>query len=245
MLDYLDCGSVPDHRRRISPKTSKRKKAMRTTSTLLGLSLLALAAPGRAEEAAPTPATVSGEATAAPATGADTVSGRKLRVGLSFLPMGMGKYSYSTGLGKVTADAAFAYGVALSASYEVIPHLWVGVSPQAIFNVKLKAPDVGTENPTARQYDLMARVAYALSITDNTTVYAEVLPGYSLITSDAGPKGLVVAVGAGAMMDLDDRFYVNLGGGYEIGFQSWVDGKNVNESRTRYIRIALGGGVRF
>ena len=243
---------------------------MRKLSTLVGLTLFALAASARAQDAAPaadtaappagdaavTPAPAAAAAKAAPTAGdaADAqvdaqpaVSRRKIQLGLSFLPMAVGKYPAGPGAESPFVDAAFAYGVGLSAGYEVLhrgPHsLVVGIAPQATFNVK--ARDEGGE--AGRQYDLMVRVAYAYTIIDTISVYAEVLPGYSIITIPPGDsaKGLVLAFGVGALMDLTDRIFANLGVGYEMGYQkSAAVGIDV-DANTKYVRVALGGGVRF
>ena len=245
---------------------------MRKVSTLVGLTLFALATTARAEEATPeadTAAPPSADAAAAVATPpaasapalapttappADHVaaavasepaaSRRKLQVGLAFLPMGLGKWSNSPNpVTTVTTDAAFAYGFGLSVGYQVIPHLVVGLAPQAIFNVKEKAPAQPVD--AVREYDLMARVAGVLEVVEGTTAYAEVLPGYSLLTTDASPKGFVVAFGLGAEMQMTDRFFVNVGADYQIGFQKWSEGVNTYTTSTKYLRVALGGGARF
>jgi hypothetical protein len=239
---------------------------MRTLATVVGLTLFALAPAARAQEAAPPPGTAAPAADAAalspppavatPAPPAANVAAapapappaaaapRKLEVGLAFLPMGLGKYINSPDTTTtVTREAAFAYGFGLSAGYEVIPHLVVGLAPQFIFNVKEKAPI--TPTAATREYDLMARVAYVLKAADGTAVYAEVLPGYSLINTDAKPKGFVIAFGLGGAIQMTDRVFVNVGAGYQMGFQKWSEGANSFQTRTRYLRVALGGGVRF
>jgi hypothetical protein len=221
---------------------------MRTKSTLLGLSLLALASTARAEDAAPTTAQPSdGAAAAAPAAGVSTAAtaetsqaSRKLRVGLSFLPMGLGKYVYRPdGVSPlVKSDAYFAYGVGISASYEVLPHLMVGVAPQAIYNVQEKTPLIYAK--AVAQYDVMARVAYYYELAERIEVFAEFLPGYSLLRNSAGSKGLVLAFGAGFSVPVTDRVFVSLSGGYQWGFQKWD-----HEAQTRFLRGALGAGMKF
>ena len=241
---------------------------MRKVSTLVGLTLFALASSARAEEtaaeadtAAP-PAPPAGDAAAAPAPASATTappaegvavalesepaaSRRKLQVGLSFLPMGLGKYIYRPDPASplVKSDAAFAYGAAISVGYEVLPHLLVGVAPQAIFNVLEKTPQVWTG--AVNEYDLMARVAYMYPVAETIDVYAEGLGGYSLIRNSAGSAGLVLAFGAGVAIELTDRVFVNVGGGYQMGFQKWANGATSLETETRYIRVALGAGVKF
>ena len=238
---------------------------MRKVSTLVGLTLFALAATARAEETAAeadTAAPPTADAATAPAPASATTappavsaaaeltpepaaSPRKLQVGISFLPMGLGKYTYRPDPASplVKSDAAFAYGAAISVGYEVLPHLLVGVAPQAIFNVQEKTPQIWAE--AVSEYDLMARVAYMYPLAETIDVYAESLGGYSLIRNSAGSAGLVLAFGAGLAMELTDRVFVNVAGGYQIGFQKWANGATSLESETRYVRVALGAGVKF
>jgi hypothetical protein len=259
---------------------------MRKASTFVGLSLFALTATARAEEAAPaaaaaasaketTPATTStpakevapdagktsattppavaptgkaagdsSESTIASKAESSVEKKKKFQAGLAFLPMGLGKWTNSPDQTRtVTADAAFAYGFGLSGGYEVIPHLIVGLAPQMILNVKEKATKLPID--AFREFDILARVAGELTVVEGTTVYAELLPGYSLITTDSGPKGFVVAFGVGAAMQMTDRIFVNVGGGYQIGYQKWKDTAATYTTSTKYVRVALGGGVRF
>ena len=48
-------------------------------------------------------------------------------------------------------------------------------------------------------------------------------------------------------MDLTDMIFANIGMGYQIGFQSetQVESGALFERRTKYVRVAIGGGVRF
>jgi hypothetical protein len=162
--------------------------------------------------------------------------------------MAVGKFTYADTFDTTaTQDAHFAYGVGLSASYEVLPGLLVGLAPQAIFRVQPK-PIEGLDVLPMREFDFMARVAYALRVVDTIAVYAEVLPGFSLIvpSDDAAvSKGLVLGFGVGCTADMTDRTFLNVGGGYQVGFQSQTSGIHTLDLRTRYVRVALGGGVRF
>lgn len=228
---------------------------MRTTSTLLGLTLLALAGSARGEEAASAasaaPAAVpsAGESAAAsqgaksePAAEDSTaatsvVKARKLQLGLAFLPMAAGKIMVAPSGRAEETDAAFAYGLGLSLDYLVWDGLSVGLAPQMSLNVKAKSGS----GQTAKQADLLLRVAYSYSVVDNIRIYAEVLPGYSLLLTDDTGKGFVLVLGAGVATDLTDRVFVNVGAGYEMGFQKFSG----RDDSTRFIRVALGGGVRF
>lgn len=162
-------------------------------------------------------------------------SGKNARMygGVAFLPMPFGK-----GDGY---DIAFAYGVGVSLGYVVVRGLSVGVAPQLLFNIRHHSVD------PSQQYDLMARIAYAVPVAARIAVYGEFLPGYSVISPPKGDsaRGLVVAVGVGAAVDLADRVFANLGVGYQWGFQTiWVDGTQYYD-RDKFLRIALGGGVKF
>ena len=71
----------------------------------------------------------------------------------------------------------------------------------------------------------------------------EFLPGYSLIKPDEGKtsKGLVLAFGVGGLIDLTARTFATLGAGYQIGYQK----QPLGDSKSKYIRVAVGGGVKF
>jgi hypothetical protein len=205
---------------------------VKSLGCLVGLSLIGLAATARAQEPAPP------SATATPA--AAEPSKRKLQIGLAFLPMARGRLEAAAAGMSSTVDGAFAYGVGLSAGYEILPNLVVGIAPQVIFNGKPK------DNPAegGKQWDVMARVAYGYTIPDVITLYAEVLPGYSIFypPGSSSSKGLVVAAGVGAAMDITQQIFINLGVGYQRGFQSQT---STADYQTNYVRVALGGGVKF
>lgn len=236
---------------------------MRNTSTLVGLTLFALAGTASAQEAAPAAASPAaetsapapakaapsaGEVAAAPTPMPPVAAERKLELGLSFLPMAMGTFKYSDSLTTtVSTDAYFAYGLGLSAGYKVYRGLIVGLAPQAIVGVQGKPTDTATY-VSAREYDILARVAYELQLVDTIAVYAEVLPGYSVIMpsdGSAAAKGMVFAGGAGVIMSMGERAFINIGGGYQVGYQSQTQGINQWQYRTKYIRGVIGGGMHF
>ena len=231
---------------------------MRRASCLVGLTLAAWAVTARAEQAAPAAAApVAGPAAAppaaapavsvdatttapAPAAASSAPPQRRLQIGLAILPMGRGKITASAAGKTSHDDGAFAAGIGLSVGYEVYPGLVVGIAPQAIFLGKIKT-DSGDAQ---KHYDLLARVAYGYSIPDVVTVYAEVLPGYSFVhpSNNDMSKGFVLAFGVGAAMDLSQQVFVNVGAGYEMGFQNQTATANY---RVNYIRAVLGVGMKF
>jgi len=213
---------------------------------LVGLvGLLTSVALSRTAQAQEMPvATAPAEGPAAPA--AQT----RWQLGLAFVPMGLGKFTSSYGTKLITADAAFCPGISLSASYRVIEGLTVGLAPQLLFKVAPKEDPTEQGMPVTnwRELDAMVRIAYAYQLVETIAVYAEVLPGYSFMKPERGDPSLgsVIAGGAGLMMDMSDRLFVNLAGGYQVGFQSRTDSAGMTtDTRARYVRTVLGVGYRF
>jgi len=224
---------------------------MRKRITLIGLILLGLAGAARAEDsfpAAPPPSAAPVVVAAAPAPDAvDEWRKRRIDLNLAFLPMSLGKYTVPVGPKDVTSSAAFAYGVSFAASVRVIAGLSVGVAPQVILDVKNKVNPNGVTFGTGREYDLLARIAYTQPLVETIAVYGEVLPGFSVITQPGSPapKGPTVALGAGVIMGMGDRYFLNMGGGYQIGMETVKLAGANRDDHTHYVRVVLGGGVRF
>ncbi len=232
---------------------------MRKTSTLVGLVLLGVTVRARAQEAAP-PEAAPPEATvprvptaplakaepsrspedpelAAPVAAQPRSSSARVQLGVAFLSMGLGKMTQVLKGVRESNDALLAYGLGFTADYRIFSGLTLGIAPQAILNVKAKDSALDA----AREIDFFARVAYAYPIAEGAWLYAEVLPGYSFIVTDDSSKGMVVAVGAGVGVEVTAHAFVNLGLGYQKGFQKF-EGADDN---TSYVRAAVGGGVRF
>jgi hypothetical protein len=173
-----------------------------------------------------------------------------MQVGIAFLPMLLGKVGTGPSGDDTWEDMSLAYGIGLSFGYNVIPGLSVGVAPQVLLHVKAK-----DASKSMTEYDLMARIAYAYTVIPKLAVYAEILPGYAIVTLPSGttymgekppsPKGLVLGFGAGAAYDVADQFFVNLGVGYQMGFQKMSVAGATNDVKTKFLRIALGGGMKF
>jgi len=227
---------------------------MRKSSTLIGLTLVALGAGARAEEAVPAavdpfPAPPPAAAVVDPFPAAPPPSPpSRWRIDLSFLPMGLGKFTTPIGSTAIQGDASFAYGFGASASFRVIAGLSLGIAPQIIYNVNYKVYPVELAAPAAStETDWMARVAYTFPIVETVGLYVEVLPGYSSITQPGSDpfKGFVFGFGGGADMGITDRIFANIGAGYQLGFQSVTVAGDKFDARSRYVRVSLGGGVRF
>lgn len=234
-------------------KNTGKGKDMRVASTLVGLTLMAVsplaraAGAGAPSDAVPPPPPAAVET--APAATPAPATQRRFDVMLSLVPMEGGKYTTPLGLGQtVTTDASFAYGFVLNFNARVFKGLSVGLAPQVLWNVQSKeSPSQLMSLGASKEYDLMLRIAYTQPLVDGIGVYAEVLPGYSILTPPMGKgaKGAVLAVGAGVSMDLTDRIFASIGGGYQIGFQALKVSGESADNGTRYIRITLGGGFRF
>ena len=92
----------------------------------------------------------------------------------------------------------------------------------------------------------MARVAYTFPVVETIGLYVGRSPGYSIIgLSGASAKGFVLAFDGGVDMGITDRIFANIGAGYQLGFQSVTEVDGKFDARTRYVRVNLGGGVRF
>jgi hypothetical protein len=162
-----------------------------------------------------------------------------MQAGINLLPMLIGKTKTDFGGTDTSVDMKMAYGIGLTFSYAVIPGLYVGVAPQFLLNVKEK----DATGDAAKAIDLLARVAYVYTVIPKLGIYAEVLPGYSIVMPSSGDsaKGFVIAGGVGGMYDVTDQVYVNLGVGYQYGLQK-ADSIKANLS---YLRIAVGAGMKF
>jgi hypothetical protein len=162
---------------------------------------------------------------------------RRMQMGASFLPMMLGKGNYYY-------ELAPAYGVGLSWSYVVARGLTVGAAPQVLFNIKVKDADTVA---ASKQYDLTARVAYALRVASRVAIYGEALAGYSILSPPAGDsaKGLVWIYGVGGMVDVTERVFVNLGLGIQDGLQGLPVGGTRYDRKTRFLRTAIGTGLRL
>ena len=191
-------------------------------------------------------------ADAAPAPSVASAPANNFQVGVAFLPMLLGKVATGPSGDSTSSNLDFAYGIGISFGYRVIAGLSVGVAPQVVFHLSSKDSAGYPVIESEKEYDLMARIAYAYTVVPKLDVYAEVLPGYSFVTynqiilGSQAPKahGVVFGGGLGAAFAITERFFANAGVGYQVGFQV-SHGIRDNDVKTKFLRIALGGGVRF
>lgn len=230
---------------------------MRKLGLFVGLTLFALAGSARAEDetSSQTPASESAMGGTLPVTEAAPAAPAaaeksKIQVGVAFLPMLLGSVTAGPSSDNSSTDLSPAYGVGLTASYRIIAGLSVGIAPQFLFHVKDK-----NASDSAKEYDLMARIAYDYNVIPELAVYAEVLPGYSIISfpdstkwmgeKPPSPKGFVVGFGVGAAYDVSNQVFVNVGVGYQLGFQTLSFQNTDYDNKTKFLRLAIGGGMKF
>src|SRR5437762_3303383 len=219
---------------------------MRKASTLVGLAVLTSVALG---------ATARAQETASVVTTPEPARHRRIEVGVSFLPMSLGNLTQTPGGFETTVDAKLAPGVSLAAGYEVlvpngfVPGVVVGIAPQVIWDVQWKEAPQGLDIHKYREDDFMARVAVGWTLAETLRLYVEVLPGYSRLVpvgfDGRNASGFVIAGGFGAAMDLGDRMFASLGGGFQKGYQK-LPSEDLNaKNGTEFVRITLGIGARF
>lgn len=224
---------------------------------LVAAVLMASAGEAEAQEVLPFSATPTAPAYAASASPTPVLLGpgpnrSPMRVGATFLAMPLGRAQGTNPASQVSASAAFAYGIGATFTYDIITGISVGIAPQILWNVKAaREPGMG-----ATEYDLLARLAYTQPLTHTLAIYAEALPGYSIIslpsqladvagTHASNPTGLVLAFGGGATMGLGERYFVNCGIGFQLGRQKGSRSGADFDDHTTFVRIAIGGGVRL
>jgi hypothetical protein len=152
---------------------------------IFGLVLLVPISTARAQGEAPvTPATAP---TAAPieealAPSVAAAPANNFQVGVAFLPMLLGRVATGPSGDDTSSNLDFAYGVGLSFGYRVIAGLSVGIAPQVVFHLSSKDSAGYPVIDSEKEYDLLARIAYTYAVVPKLDVYAEVLPGFAIVT---------------------------------------------------------------
>ena len=176
----------------------------------------------------------------------------KFQVGVDILPMVLGRVTTGPRGNETSSKLDAAYGFGLSFGYRVLAGLSVGLAPQVVFHLTAKDSAGYPVITSEKEYDLMARIAYAYRIDPKVEVVAEVFPGYSFVTynqivlGSQAPRarGIVVGGGLGAAFAITGQLFANAGVGYQVGFQT-SHGISDRDVRTKFLRIALGGGMKF
>jgi hypothetical protein len=225
--------------------------------SLMGLASLSARAEDAPAAAPPTPApgaSAPSDPTAAPPTAAATATptaadATKMRLGLNIVPMPIGSLKSNVAGADTSLDTAFAFGVMPIFDYKLHPNFFVGVSPLYIFNVKGK----DAMGDAASELDIQLRLGGGAPLTDKLGAYGYLSPGYSIVmlpqaVKDAGasnPKGFMLGIHAGAMMDLASNVFVNAELGYQLGFQKMSIGGTDVDSKSNFFQIGLGAGIHL
>jgi opacity protein-like surface antigen len=202
------------------------------------------ATPVTENTAAPTEAALRPAVAGAPAS--------RVQVGVALLPMLLGKVATGPSGNNTSSNLDSAYGVGLAIGCRIVDGLSVGVAPQVVFHLSSKDSAGYSVIDSEKEYDLLGRIAYAYTVVPKLDVYAEVLPGYAIVTYNQiilgvqtpNAKGFVLGGGLGAAFAITDRLFANAGVGYQQGFQK-SEGLSHMDVKTKFLRIALGGGVKF
>ncbi len=181
-----------------------------------------------------------------PVAGTVGASASRVRIGLDLVPMPFGTLTIVAGNVTASSDAAFAFGLAPFFDYSVHPNFFIGVSPQYIFNVKGK-DDTGS---AGKEFDILLRLGGNAPVADRLQLYGYLAPGYSVIILPSGtgldnPKGFVLGVHAGGMLDVTPALFVNAELGYQVGFQSISQNGRTADLKSNFFQIGLGGGIRL
>lgn len=228
---------------------------MRNRSLVVGLALLVPVTAARAQGngwGMPASAPVANTAEAVPAPAVAGPTAPRFQLGVSLLPILLGRVSTGPSGDDTASNLDATYGVGLSFGYRVLAGLSIGLGPQIVFHLSAKDSAGYGVMDSEREYDLMARIAYAYTVAPRLAVYAEVLPGYAIVTyhkillGSRAPnaRGMVVAGGVGAAFDVTRRLFVNVGVGYQAGSQT-SHGIADHDVKTRFLRISLGAGVKL
>jgi len=194
------------------------------------------------------------EASSAPVTEPESnaSNAKNFQVGVAVLPMVLGRVTTGPSNNETSSKLDAAYGVGLAFGYRILAGLSVGLAPQVVFHLTAKDSAGYPVITSEKEFDLMARIAYAYRIAPKVEVVAEVLPGYSFVTynqivlGSQAPRarGIVVGGGLGAAVAITERFFANACVGYQVGFQT-SHGISDRDVATKLLRIALGGGMKF
>ncbi len=176
----------------------------------------------------------------------------RVEIAVSFLPMLLGRVVTNLNGPDTSFDLDAGYGLSLALAVRIFAGLSLGLAPQVVFHLSAKDAAGYTVIDSEREYDLMARIAYAYGVIPRLKVYAELLPGYSLVTyhmivlgaQAPNARGTVFGGGLGAAYAIDDRFFAKVGIGYQVGSQISHGIRDV-DLETSFLRLDLGGGVRF
>lgn len=189
------------------------------------------------EAPAPTP-------TATAVAGGPVPIGR-MRLSFSIVPAPVGTFESTVPIiGKVSADAAFAFGLRPAFDYSINDYVFVGFAPQFLLNVK----GDNDNGDAGKALDLQLRLGGHAPVADRVHLYGFLSPGYSIIfppTGDNKPKGFVLGVTVGGMYALNEKLFAVADIGYQLGYQQYTTQGVDIDFHLRYLLIGLGIGMKL
>jgi hypothetical protein len=175
----------------------------------------------------------------------------RMRLGLVLSPMPVGTLKSEILGTEVSTDTSFAFAIMPTFDVGLGQFLFVGLAPQFIFNVKGKDDEGSGDDDAARELDLRARVGAIAKVADTVRVFGYVAPGYSIIMApdkDDGvdnPAGFVLGFAGGALADISPTTYLSGEVGYQLGYQKFDFGGASIDSKSNYLHIGIGIGMRL
>jgi hypothetical protein len=168
----------------------------------------------------------------------------RARLGLNVVPMPVGTVEAEAGGFTGSDDMAAAFGFMPFLDFLVTPNFFIGFTPTYILNVKSEdADDAGT------QLDLLLRLGGGAPVSDRLDLYGYLAPGYSIVdiaNVDNNAKGFALGIHGGVMFSVSSAVFLNGELGYQIGFQEVsLPVIGTVDSKTSYLQIGLGGGLRL
>lgn len=156
--------------------------------------------------------------------------------------MPVGSVSVSAGGFSASSSTAVAFALQGFFDYEIVPHLYLGVAPQFIFNVK--SSDASS---SAEELDLLGRVMGRYPVADKIQLFGYLAPGFSVIfvpdkpSGVSNPTGFVLDFAGGVSYSFTPTLFIAGEIGYQFGFQS----ANGVDFKTQYLHIGVAFGAMF
>jgi hypothetical protein len=157
--------------------------------------------------------------------------------------MPVGSIGTSSGTVSDSSSTSFAFGLQGFFDYEIVPHLYLGVAPQLIFNVKSS----DSSGSSAQELDLFGRVMVRYPVADKIQLFGYLAPGFSVIfvpdkpSGFSNPTGFVLGFAGGVSYSLSPTLFVAGEIGYQFGFQS----SGGADFKTQYLHIGFAFGAMF
>lgn len=169
----------------------------------------------------------------------------RMRIGFNLVPTPTGSYTSGNGIGSVSGDLGFAFGLLPFFDYFLTPNIFLGFGPTYTFNVKASPSLPGAQ--AATQLDLLVRIGGQAPVSDVVQLYGYLTPGYSFFMPSDGDsaKGFVLGIHGGGMYTVSPTVFLNAELGYQLGYQKLDVGGQSFDVKDNLFQIALGGGIHI